>query len=79
MAARVQVTPADYEKSLKGTSLLDLAGNLKAYTKGDGLDSVYGSSKTADAFNVKQAVYKKAQEIDTYFDSSIVNDIKAGK
>jgi NitT/TauT family transport system substrate-binding protein len=78
MAAKVQVKPEDYDKSLSGTYLLDLAGNLKAYEKGDGLDSVYGSSKIADAFYVKNGVYKKAADIDSYLDPSIVKDV-AGK
>ena len=75
MAARVQVDPKDYEKSLKGTFLLDLPDNVKCYKKGDGLDSVIGSSKVVDAFNVKAGVYKKAQDVESYFDASIVNDL----
>jgi len=78
MAARVQVDPAEYEANLKGTHFLNLEGNLKAFEKGDGLDSVYGSSKVADAFNIKHGVYKEAQDIDSYLDSSLVKEI-AGK
>ncbi len=72
MAAKVKVSPEDYDKSLKGTFLLDLPGNLKAYEKRETLDSVYGSSKTADAFYVKNDVYKKAADIDAYLDPSIL-------
>ncbi|MEI6235409.1 MAG: ABC transporter substrate-binding protein [Planctomycetota bacterium] len=79
MAARVQVAPKDYEASMKGTFLLDLPGNVKALTKGDGLDSVYGSSKISDAFSVKAGVYKKAQDIDTYFDGSLIKEISDKK
>jgi len=75
MAARVQVDPAEYEPNMKGTHFLNLEGNLKAMTKGDGLDSVYGSSKVADAFNIKYGVYKDAQDVDSYFDSSLLKEI----
>ena len=75
MAARVKVSPADYDKSLKGTFLLDLPGNVKAYEKRDTLDSVYGSSKTADAFYVKNDVYKKAADIDSYLDVGIIKEL----
>lgn len=79
MAARVQIAPKDYEGSLKGTFLLDLPGNVKAYAKGDGLDSVIGSSKVVDAFSVKAGVYKTAQEIEKYFDSSLVMELDGAK
>jgi NitT/TauT family transport system substrate-binding protein len=75
MAARVKVSPSDYDKSLKGTFLLDLPGNVKAYEKKETLDSVYGSSKTADAFYVKNEVYKKAADIDSYLDASFVKEL----
>ena len=77
MAARVQVDPAEYKINLKGTFFLDAAGNLKAFEKGDGLDSVYGSSKIADAFNVLHKVYEKPQDIESYFDSSLVTEVAA--
>ena len=70
MAARIKMTPEDYDKNLKGTFLLDVPGNVKAYEKRDTLDSVYGSSKIADAFYVKNEVYKKPADIDSYLDSA---------
>ncbi|MBC7782820.1 MAG: ABC transporter substrate-binding protein [Burkholderiales bacterium] len=76
MAARVQVDPAEYEKNLKGTFLLDLEGNLAAMEKKDSLDSVYGSSKIANDFNMKHGVYKDAQNIDSYIDPSLVKELK---
>ena len=39
--------------------------------KGDGMDSLYGSSKIADDFNVKYEVYAKPQAVDSYIDPSI--------
>lgn len=77
MADRVQVSPADYEKNLKGTELLDLEGNLKHYAEGDTLESVYGSSKVANDFNVKHDVYKESQKIESYLDPSLVKEVAA--
>jgi NitT/TauT family transport system substrate-binding protein len=77
MAARVNVAPAEYAKSLKGTFLLDLEGNLKHYKPADGLASLYGSGKVADAFNTKNKVYKDAQDVKSYIDDSLVKDVAA--
>jgi NitT/TauT family transport system substrate-binding protein len=76
MAARVQVDPAEFEKNMKGTALLDLAGNIKAMEPRDTLDSVVGSSKVADAFNVKHGVYKEPQDVASYIDPSFVKELK---
>jgi NitT/TauT family transport system substrate-binding protein len=73
MSGRDGLTPAQYLPLLKGTHLLDAAAARKAFTKGDGLDSVYGSSVNADKFNVRNAVYKQAQDIGTYIDPSLTN------
>jgi NitT/TauT family transport system substrate-binding protein len=73
MSARVGLTPAQYLPLLKGTHLLDASAAKKAFTKGDGLDSVYGSSTNADKFNVRNAVYKQAQDVATYIDPSLAN------
>ena len=72
MAARVQVDPADYAKSMSGTFLLDLEGNLKHMKDGDGLDTLLGSNKVVDAFNVKAGVYKEPQDVKSYIDDSFV-------
>ncbi len=78
MAARVQVDPAEYGANLEGTYLLTLEENVKHLEKKDSLDSVYGSSKVADEFNVKNKVYEQSQEVDAYFDPSLVMEL-AGK
>ncbi len=76
MSARVGLTPDAYEPLMKGTHLLDLAENKKHLQDGKDLASVYGSSKIVDDFNVKNAVYKKAQDIPAYLDPSLVLDGK---
>jgi len=73
MAARSGVAPEVYVKYLKGTKLLTLAEGKKVMVDKPGFDSLYGSSRYADAFNVKFNVYKEAQDVKTYIDPSITN------
>jgi NitT/TauT family transport system substrate-binding protein len=71
MSKRDGLTPAAYKAFLGGTHLLDLADGKKVYTKGPGLDSLYGSTENADRFNIKYAVYKDSQKAETYIDPSV--------
>jgi NitT/TauT family transport system substrate-binding protein len=70
MAARVGVSPETYLPLLKGTKLLSLDEAKKIYVKGDGFKTLYGSSRIADDFNVANDVYKKAEDVNSYLDSS---------
>ncbi|MEO6598624.1 MAG: ABC transporter substrate-binding protein [Polyangiaceae bacterium] len=74
MSARVGLTPDVYKSLMKGTHLLNAAENLERYKKGDGFDSIYGSSKVVDDFNVKNGVYKTPLKIEEYFDASLVEE-----
>jgi len=77
MAARVGVPADAYVQFLKGTKLLSLSAGKQVMVKADGFKSLYGSSKIADDFNVKNAVYKDAQKIDSYIDPSLtINALK---
>ena len=76
MAKRVGLTPEEYMPLLKGTHLLDVADGKKTFKKGDGLASLYGSSKIADDFNVANAVYKEAQKVESYIDPSLTEAVK---
>jgi NitT/TauT family transport system substrate-binding protein len=71
MSARVGLTPDVYKALMSGTHFLDKAGNTKHFAKGDGLDSIFGSSKIVDDFNVKNEVYKTPMKIEDYFDPSV--------
>ncbi|GAB6070652.1 ABC transporter substrate-binding protein [Thiomicrorhabdus hydrogeniphila] len=71
MASRVGLTPEEYAPLLKGTKLLTLDEAKSAYKKGPGLDSIYGSSKVSDDFNVANKVYDAPQDVNAYFDGSI--------
>lgn len=73
MASRVGLTAAEYKPFLKGTKLLTLEEAKAAYTKADTLESIYGSSKVSDDFNVANKVYDAPQDIESYFDGSLTN------
>jgi NitT/TauT family transport system substrate-binding protein len=80
MGQRVKLSGEEYKKFMSGTAFQDLAGNQKAFGKGEGLDSVFGSSKTVDAFFTSNKMYKKPVKYDDYFDGSVVDEVaKAGK
>lgn len=72
MAGRVKADPADLEKHLKGTHLLDKEGNLKALQKKNTLDSIYGSLQNSDRFNLARKVYDKPVNVNTMVDASLV-------
>ncbi|MEJ2564883.1 MAG: ABC transporter substrate-binding protein [Gammaproteobacteria bacterium] len=73
MASRVGVTPAEYKTFVHGTKILKLDEAKKAFAKGKGLSSIYGSSKISDDFNVDNKVYKKHQDVDSYIDPSLTD------
>ena len=75
LAARVGLDPEAYKPLLKGTHLIDLAEGKKVFVKADGLGSLYGSSATANDFNVKNEVYKESQDVDSYIDPSLTNAV----
>jgi len=56
---------------LDGTKILSLDEAKAVLKKGDGMGSLYGSSKIADDFNVKYEVYAEQQAVDSYIDPSI--------
>jgi NitT/TauT family transport system substrate-binding protein len=66
MAAKVGVKPEEYAAAMPGTKFLTLAEAKKAFKKGDGLSSLYGSTKIADDFNVANKVYKAPEAIADY-------------
>ena len=76
MSKRVGLTPAEYLPLLKGTHLLDVAAGKKTFKTGEGLDSLYGSTANADGFNVANAVYKQAQDVNSYIDPSLTEAVK---
>lgn len=75
MAARVNLPPEEYQDFVEGTKILTLEEAKKAFAKGPGLDSIYGSSEIADKFNVDNKVYEKPQPVADYIDPSITNSL----
>ncbi|HKK06987.1 MAG TPA: ABC transporter substrate-binding protein [Gammaproteobacteria bacterium] len=73
MASRVGVSPKEYQSFITGTKILTLKEAKKFYKKGPGFDSLYGSSKIVDKFNVDNKVYKKSQNVDEYIDPSLTD------
>jgi len=74
MSARDGVDPKTYQHFFKGTHLLTLAEAKKAYVKSSALSSIYGSDMNADAFNVRNGVYKTPQDVDDYIDDSLMKN-----
>jgi NitT/TauT family transport system substrate-binding protein len=72
MSARDGVDPKTYQHFFKGTHLLSRAEAEQAFVKSDDLTSIYGSDKNADAFNVRNAVYKTPQDIDDYINDALM-------
>ena len=78
MAARTGSTPAEYAAFLGGTRFLTLAESAKIIaSKNKGFDSLTGSSTVANEFNVKNGVYKEAQNVTSYFDAKLTTEAMA--
>lgn len=75
MASRVGLSAKEYEAFVSGTKILTLEEAKKFYAKGKGFDSLYGSTKIADDFNLANDVYKEAQSVGSYIDASITNEL----
>jgi NitT/TauT family transport system substrate-binding protein len=71
MAGRAGVPPEEYAKFLPGTRFLTPEEALKRFTPSDTLDSLLGSGKVADKFNVENKVYKDPQPVAKYIDGSL--------
>lgn len=75
MASRVGITPEEYQKFIEGTHIMTLEEAKAHYKKGDGFDSLYGSTKIVDDFNVANKVYDKPQDVDSYLDPSLTDSM----
>ncbi len=75
MASRVGLKPKEYEYFIKGTKILTLKEAKQHFKKGSGFESLYGSTKIADDFNVANKVYDKPQDVDAYIDPSLTDEL----
>jgi len=71
MAGRAGVPPEEYAQFLPGTRFLSPEEALKRFEPGETLESLYGSGKTADVFNVANKVYAQPQPVAAYIDGSL--------
>ena len=76
MANRVGVDPKQYEQFIDGTHLLDVAANKKVFVKGDGFDSIYGSTYHVNKFNVSNGIYKSEVDVDGLIYPALLNELK---
>jgi len=72
MAARVGLDAEQYKSFIDGTKILSLEEAKAFLKKEEGFKSIYGSSKISDDFNLANDVYKEAQDIDSYIDTSLM-------
>lgn len=76
MAARAGVDAKEYAAFMSGTQLLSLAESGKVFAKkSNGFDSLIGSTKIADEFNVTNEVYKQSQDVASYIDASLTLEV----
>lgn len=76
MASRVNLPPAEYKGFVDGTRILKLAEAQKAFKKGKGLDSIYGSSEIVDKFNTANKVYAESQKVEDYIEPGLTAALK---
>ncbi|PTY06980.1 ABC transporter substrate-binding protein [Opitutaceae bacterium EW11] len=80
MASRVGTDPKEYASFMAGTRFLSLSEGAKFFAaKTEGFDSLIGSSKIANDFNVKNGVYKDSQDVASYIDGSLVLELTGAK
>src|SRR5437762_7455893 len=71
MAGRAGVPPEEYAKFMPGTRFLTPQEALARFEPKETLDSLLGSGKVADEFNVANKVYKDPQPVKAYIDGSL--------
>lgn len=76
LAARVSLSPEEYEPFFKGTRILSLKLALRVWEDKDSLNSLYGSSRVVDQFNVDQGVYESKLAIENYLDPSLTKAVE---
>ncbi|GAA5010291.1 ABC transporter substrate-binding protein [Acinetobacter puyangensis] len=76
MANRVGVDPAQYEQFVGGTHLLDVAANKKVFVKGNGFDSIYGSTYHVNKFNVENGIYTTEVDADGLISAKLLDSIQ---
>ena len=55
---------------------MTLADNRRSFVDSHNIMSLYESARLADAFNVREGVYKTAQPVSKYLDSGLLSALK---
>ncbi len=71
MAARVGLSAEEFEPFLAGTKILTRAEAAAFFEDKPGFQSLYGSTRISDAFNVKYQAYSDPQVVEDYIDGSL--------
>lgn len=74
MAGRAGVPAEEYAKFMPGTRFLSPEEALARFEATDGLESLLGSGKVADGFNVANKVYAEPQPVTAYIDGSLAKE-----
>lgn len=74
LSARVQVSPQEYEALFFGTRILNLQEALKVWEDRDSLDSLFGSTRVVNEFNVANGVYEEPLDIEGYLYPALVRE-----
>ena len=77
MGSTTKLTAEKYEKLMDGTRFLDENENRRRLSPTAGFDSVQGSTRIVDQFNVANHVYKDSIAVDPFFDTTLVSDVVA--
>ncbi|MEM6694098.1 MAG: ABC transporter substrate-binding protein [Pseudomonadota bacterium] len=75
MAARVNLTPEQFEENLEGSDPLSIEANVQHFRDADGFESVYGSARHVDEFVHAQGLYEEPQDVSVYLDSNVIPDL----
>jgi len=75
LAARVSVTPEEYEPFLAGTYILSPEEVKSIWEVAEGFGSIYGSSVISDEFNVRFEVYDEPLDTERYLDPSLTMEV----
>ena len=71
MAARVGLSAEEYEPFLAGTKILSREEAAMFFVDKPGFESLYGSTRISDAFNVKYQAYPEPQIVEDYIDATL--------
>jgi len=69
-------SPKEYAEFMKGVHFLSKDETKKVLVKGETFESLYGSTKIVNQFNIANKIYKTSQDIDSYIDPSIMLNMK---